>query len=375
MARDQRTTAEVLQSILTKAQAAGRVCPADAPVNEPAPCESPAAGEVRNFRTFRPSSRAIAEMCGVSHPFVAGLQPQVETVTTCPSGDTPRTGRDGKQYPASRREAAREPAQEPGPMPALGLQELLSRESLWDLEDIAGLRRERLPAVALRLRSLVVNQTKRGVPIVELRTSALAKRYGCSDRQVRRCTQLLLAIGYLEETRRSAGRTSLVKLGWGDRQELADVAAKLRAVHPRRVRVRSGFGPGSVRLQTDTKAPQPERTAHVGAGLNGAPFQGRKDLRRERAEKSIPATAPPRISLKSLTTEQRARYGKRLQELAPRLVAKGVDPGMIHAILKRAGPNGNGLETIVAKFSQAAYATDIRNAGGWLRRAVRERAP
>ena len=42
------------------------------------------------------SSRAIAEMCGVSDPFVNQIR-QVQTVST-----SQRTGSDGKQYPATR---------------------------------------------------------------------------------------------------------------------------------------------------------------------------------------------------------------------------------------------------------------------------------
>lgn len=44
------------------------------------------------------SSRAIAKMCGVSHELVQQMRPdQVSTVDT-----PPRTGQDGKQYPAKR---------------------------------------------------------------------------------------------------------------------------------------------------------------------------------------------------------------------------------------------------------------------------------
>lgn len=44
------------------------------------------------------SSRAIAELCGVSKTFVENIRPsEVATVATC------RTGADGKQYPATRR--------------------------------------------------------------------------------------------------------------------------------------------------------------------------------------------------------------------------------------------------------------------------------
>ena len=44
------------------------------------------------------SSRAIAELCGVSAQFVVNVRPaEVSTVDTC------RTGTDGKQYPATRR--------------------------------------------------------------------------------------------------------------------------------------------------------------------------------------------------------------------------------------------------------------------------------
>lgn len=51
------------------------------------------------------SDRRIAEACGVSHPFVLKLRPQVVTITT--STPTTRVGRDGKEYPASNPTAAR----------------------------------------------------------------------------------------------------------------------------------------------------------------------------------------------------------------------------------------------------------------------------
>ena len=50
------------------------------------------------------SSRAIAEMCGVSDPFVLSIRPEVLTVSTS------RTGSDGKSYPA-RRETSDPPRQ------------------------------------------------------------------------------------------------------------------------------------------------------------------------------------------------------------------------------------------------------------------------
>lgn len=46
------------------------------------------------------SDRKIAEVCGVSHTAVQKIKPQVATVAT--SEPTTRTGRDGKQYPASK---------------------------------------------------------------------------------------------------------------------------------------------------------------------------------------------------------------------------------------------------------------------------------
>lgn len=47
------------------------------------------------------SSRAIAELCGVSDPFVMKIRPEVLTVSTCE-----RTGQDGKRYPARRQAPA-----------------------------------------------------------------------------------------------------------------------------------------------------------------------------------------------------------------------------------------------------------------------------
>lgn len=56
------------------------------------------------------SSRAIAELCGVSHVFVEGMKPKVETVTTCQAEASTVTGADGKQYPAKKK-----PKDEPPP--------------------------------------------------------------------------------------------------------------------------------------------------------------------------------------------------------------------------------------------------------------------
>lgn len=56
------------------------------------------------------SSRAIAELCGVSHHTVESVRPE-------PGGQiahVERTGQDGKQYPAGRREATSAPSVEPG---------------------------------------------------------------------------------------------------------------------------------------------------------------------------------------------------------------------------------------------------------------------
>lgn len=57
------------------------------------------------------SDLKIAETCGVSHPFVRSIRPQVVTVTTSPnqSGGEKRVGRDGKQYPASKTKDGRRP--------------------------------------------------------------------------------------------------------------------------------------------------------------------------------------------------------------------------------------------------------------------------
>ena len=45
------------------------------------------------------SDRAIADMCGVTHPYVSEIRKeQVVTVTT----STTRTGKDGKSYPATK---------------------------------------------------------------------------------------------------------------------------------------------------------------------------------------------------------------------------------------------------------------------------------
>jgi uncharacterized ParB-like nuclease family protein len=56
------------------------------------------------------SDHKIAEVCGVSQPFVLKVRPQVITVITCPTPSQPTTqeeppkrlGKDGKQYPATK---------------------------------------------------------------------------------------------------------------------------------------------------------------------------------------------------------------------------------------------------------------------------------
>lgn len=64
--------------------------------------------EVALGLTSAASSRAIADLCGVSHTFVDETR-QVATVATCP---TSRAGRDGKLYPAERASTARDQERE-----------------------------------------------------------------------------------------------------------------------------------------------------------------------------------------------------------------------------------------------------------------------
>ena len=52
------------------------------------------------------SDRALAELCRVSHTYVAGIRAELATVATSKS----RTGRDGKQYPARPKRAKPMPA-------------------------------------------------------------------------------------------------------------------------------------------------------------------------------------------------------------------------------------------------------------------------
>lgn len=52
------------------------------------------------------SDRAIAAHVGVGHPFVAKIRAQVESDSTCST----RTGKDGKQYPATN---GKKPTAEP----------------------------------------------------------------------------------------------------------------------------------------------------------------------------------------------------------------------------------------------------------------------
>jgi len=102
------------------------------------------------------SSRAIAELCGVSHMLVQSAMPQVE------DSSTSRTGQDGKHYPARRetRPAVvemQEPEVEPKPQPrpsrivlgppADGMQ--FARMAIMDLEQIRQDDIERSEAFAL----------------------------------------------------------------------------------------------------------------------------------------------------------------------------------------------------------------------------------
>jgi len=60
--------------------------------------------EIYNFRVSDLSDRALAELCGVGHPFVAKVRAtQVEldsTSTPAPEAPKTRKGKDGKEYPA-----------------------------------------------------------------------------------------------------------------------------------------------------------------------------------------------------------------------------------------------------------------------------------
>jgi hypothetical protein len=101
------------------------------------------------------SSRAVAELCGVTHPYVESMR-HVETVTTS------RTGTDGKQYPAAKprqeptrsetpKQEVREPARAPvaerkiGP-PCAGM--MLAQVAVRKLEEIAENDEERNVAFA-----------------------------------------------------------------------------------------------------------------------------------------------------------------------------------------------------------------------------------
>jgi len=65
-------------------------------------------GVIRPLLTVSNATRAVAEMCGVSHQFVASVRGQVQTVSSSPQRAETRVGRDGKQYPAQRNAAPRE---------------------------------------------------------------------------------------------------------------------------------------------------------------------------------------------------------------------------------------------------------------------------
>lgn len=86
------------------------------------------------------SSRAVAKLCGVSNMLVDSLRPQEQVKDSFTS---PRTGQDGKQYPAARRVVS--DPQEPGPSepvierpklgpPCDGMQ--FARLAIMDLEQI-----------------------------------------------------------------------------------------------------------------------------------------------------------------------------------------------------------------------------------------------
>jgi hypothetical protein len=80
------------------------------------------------------SDRELAKICAVSHPFIAIVRGQLETVTSSP---TPRIGADGKErkLPKKKESApAPEPAPEPEPFPELPRIVAGPHVEQWDVE-------------------------------------------------------------------------------------------------------------------------------------------------------------------------------------------------------------------------------------------------
>lgn len=99
------------------------------------------------------STAKLSKLCGVSRPFVESLRPQDATVAS-----SPRTGSDGKQYPARRAPAeTEEPRKEREPRPTEESRELgppmdglgFAENAILDLEQIRPEDAQRKQAWAL----------------------------------------------------------------------------------------------------------------------------------------------------------------------------------------------------------------------------------
>lgn len=134
------------------------------------------------------SDRVIAQLCGVTHPFVSAFRPaKVETVTTSIDPAAKRTGADGKQYPAANKPAAK-PAQQPDP------------ESFGpdDAEIAASLAAEEADRRAMEL--LLASDDKLATAYTEIKrlNAELAVVKGQRDAYMNRSAELLRQIGAMK---------------------------------------------------------------------------------------------------------------------------------------------------------------------------------
>ena len=234
---------------------------------------------------------------------------------------------------------------------------------LQELEDMAGFRRDRLTRAEQRIRAYVHREIKtRHRATVPLRTSRLARILNVHVNTIRAARDLLCdqgdGIGYFRVVRALPGEPWEVTLGWEDVDNLEQIAAKLlarRPRRPRRGRTRETSSEGGVVI----RPPERKRPA-VAAGPAGGLFP-------ERAFTVPPSVrSSPRRPLRVWT---RTQTGEDDPEDCHALVGLAESIGLDEPYLQLL-VNRHAAGDLLPYFRQAAYGTDLRNPGGWLRRTL-----
>jgi len=272
---------------------------------------------------------------------------------------------------------------------------------LRNLEDRAGFRRDRLTWTERRIRAYVYREIRtRRRECVPLRTSRLAGVLGVHVNTIRAARDLLCdgesGIGYFRVVRALAGEPWEVTLGWKDGDELRAVARQLLEVRPRRPRRGRKADPSCKPIcQASCEAscdptcegqgpvkradlPFPQSDPKPRAPLSGdLRILGSKDHRGSRDPGRPPAGAP----VASPSERREDRRAKTLRIWTGNQAGDGVRR-KARELIRLAGEleldepyvqqlvNTHAVGDLLPYVRQAAYGTDIRNPGGWLRRAL-----